>query len=187
VAGERWRGTVLGRRLRFTFALIRTYRVVFSIIDVGSMVALVAIGILVLISVVVNYFGLMQGSLSWIEQLAGYIFIWLVFLGSAVALEERKHITVDLVEKRLPVAAVGYYRALIQLVILAVLVVLTWQGVDIVLQLRDEQAGSIGIPISLVYLSIPIGGAVMILRTLGAIVAALAGVPDPPQQVDGGV
>lgn len=185
MAGERWRGTVLGRRPRLTLALIRAYRLLFSIVDLGAMVALVAIGVLVLIGVGVHFFGIMQGSLSWIDQLAGYIFIWLVFLGSAVALEGRQHITVELLEKRLPAAAVVYYRALIQVVILTVLVVLTWQGVEMVLQTGDEQTATLGIPISFIYLSIPVGGGVMILRTLGAMVAAFVGMPDPPQQAEG--
>jgi TRAP-type C4-dicarboxylate transport system permease small subunit len=41
-------------------------------------------------------------SLSWSEELAKFIFVWLTFLGAAVCIKDRLHIGVEFLVERLP-------------------------------------------------------------------------------------
>ena len=41
-------------------------------------------------------------SLSWSEELAKFIFVWLTFLGAAICIRERMHIGVEFLAERLP-------------------------------------------------------------------------------------
>jgi len=64
----------------------------------------IILGIIVLVmfaQVVFRY--TLNNSLSWSEELAKYLFIWLCFLGAAVGIRDRIHIGVDFLADRLPV------------------------------------------------------------------------------------
>ena len=49
--------------------------------------------LIIFIQVVARY--VFQNSLSWSEELARYIFIWLVYLGISYGCQMRKHIKID--------------------------------------------------------------------------------------------
>ena len=43
-----------------------------------------------------------KSPLPWSEELARYMFLWLVWVGAAYATKERKHIKIDVMFNRLP-------------------------------------------------------------------------------------
>ena len=49
--------------------------------------------VIIFVQVVARY--VFQNSLSWSEELARYIFIWLVYLGISYGCQMRKHIKID--------------------------------------------------------------------------------------------
>lgn len=62
------------------------------------------LGILVLVmfmQVLFRY--IFNHSLSWSEELAKFIFIWVTFLGAAVCFRDRMHISIDFLVERLSV------------------------------------------------------------------------------------
>lgn len=70
----------------------------------GLMMVLCLVGMVVLVfgNVVLRY-GLNSGITSS-EEVSRWLFVWLVFLGSIVALRERQHLGVEVLVRRLPVA-----------------------------------------------------------------------------------
>src|SRR5699024_11998103 len=41
-------------------------------------------------------------SFAWIEEVSRYLFVWIVFLGAAIAFDADSHIKIDVIENKLP-------------------------------------------------------------------------------------
>ena len=64
-----------------------------------------------------------NNSLSWSEELARYIFIWMVFIGISYGAKQMKHLKIDVFLNVFPKKIRGF------IVILADVIVLTFGGV----------------------------------------------------------
>jgi TRAP-type C4-dicarboxylate transport system permease small subunit len=103
-------------------------------------------------------------SVSWYDEFAGYVLLWLTMYGSVLALARRKHISFEtLVEKLTP----GGRRIANVVAIVAVMgfsLVLLISGVQLVRGMADETAISIpAVKMAWVYSVMPISGGAMLL------------------------
>jgi TRAP-type C4-dicarboxylate transport system permease small subunit len=81
------------------------------------------------IQVITRY--LFGQPLVWVEELAGYCFLWAVFLGAAVGMKELRHIRIDTFVSRLPTRAQALWRALTWAIATACCVIIAVQAWDI--------------------------------------------------------
>lgn len=128
--------------------------------------------LVIFLQVIFRYF-LMQ-SLSWSEEVARYLFVWLTFLGASVVARSRSHITVESVVNMVPV---NYGRKAIkilaELLTLAFLYVLLTEGFDASYEIIGLEQVSPSMPwfyIGWVYLAIPIGSLLMGLNIVEQII-----------------
>lgn len=107
--------------------------------------------------------------IPWGEELARYLMVWLVFLGIACGAKNNKHFGVEVFVKALiPEKAQKYYEIFRVLVISAFMffVIITMSQL-MQLQVQMKQTSpSLGIPMWMVYLAIPVGCGLMILRQI---------------------
>lgn len=108
----------------------------------------------------------LQISLVWTDELARYSFIWAVFLGSVVALKHRKHIAIDFMVNLLPASNRRIYFLLIHFIMLLLCLALVRYGFVLTVQTWDVPTTSLGVPTGLVYLSVPLSGALMTIYLL---------------------
>jgi C4-dicarboxylate transporter DctQ subunit len=127
--------------------------------------ALAFASLLLFVNVVLRYWFL--SPISWAEELTLYIMVWIVFVGSSVAIRTRGHIAIDLLP--LVLSPVGRRRLaiLIALVTLAFLVVFFYYSGQHTLRVRSisQVTPVMQAPMWLAYLAMPAGSALMILRT----------------------
>lgn len=64
----------------------------------------------------------------WTEELAKFLFVFIVFLGSATLMEREEHITITALSDRLPTVLVRWQKLLIQIVLAAFMVVFIWSA-----------------------------------------------------------
>lgn len=96
-----------------------------------------AVGVLLLstivisitIQVITRY--LFGRPLVWVEELAGYCFLWAVFLGAAAGMKELRHIRIDTFVSRLSPRPQALWRALIWAIATACCVIIAVQAWDI--------------------------------------------------------
>lgn len=69
-------------------------------IKAAGSVLLMALVCLVFAQVVLRYF--FNSGLPWSEEMARYLFVWVCFLGAALAVRNRGHITVEVVRNAFP-------------------------------------------------------------------------------------
>lgn len=92
--------------------------------------------------------------ISWVEDVAMLLLVWMVFIGSALAVRYGGHYTVD-VYGALPVGLDRALRILSVLVVLIVLVVLFWKGIELGWRLRFRLSGAAEIPMYMFYAAFP--------------------------------
>lgn len=125
----------------------------------------------------VFYRFVVQDPLSWTEELGRYAFVWVTFLGAAVAYRHGTHIVVETILLLLPpgaqVALVWAGDALCTLA----LVVLVVQGAGIVEATANVKATMLQVPMSWVYASVPVSAAIMLAYQVERSVRRWRGTP----------
>ena len=122
----------------------------------------------IFVQVVCRY--VLQDSLSWSDELARYLFIWLTFLGAGVAFYEDTHIKVtyfiDMIRSAKLRAAIYITADLLCLCLLWVFVKDGFVVASRVLNLGQVSASMGFLPVGLVYFAVPIGSLFMALNVI---------------------
>ena len=141
-------------------------------LQVFSGLLLLAMTALVLVGIFYRY--VLDDALSWYDEFAGYVLIWLTMYGSVLALAKRKHISFEtLVEKLSPrgqriVEVVGI------LCVMSFSLVLLVSGWQLLVGMADETAVSLpGVRMAWIYSVMPITGGLMFLIGVIQLVQAL--------------
>ena len=126
--------------------------------------ALAFASLLLFVNVVLRYWFL--APISWAEELTLYIMVWIVFVGSSVAIRTRGHIAIDLLPLVLSPAGRRRLAVCIAVTVLAFLVVFFHYSLQHTLRVRGsgQVMPVMQAPMWLAYLAMPAGSALMILR-----------------------
>jgi TRAP-type C4-dicarboxylate transport system permease small subunit len=124
--------------------------------------------------------------LSWSEELARYAFVWITFLGAAVAYRHGSHIIVETIVALLPGRAQLVLAWVVDALMVVALVVLLVQGLNIVEVNSNVEATMLEIPMSWVYAAVPVSAAVMLAyqveRTIRRIKGTLPALTTPASE-----
>ncbi|WP_162916648.1 TRAP transporter small permease [Cohaesibacter haloalkalitolerans] len=107
-----------------------------------------------------------DSSNIWAEEFARYAFIWVVLLGAASALRRFQHIRIDFVVNLLPERAQKLINFINYILIVGFLATLIKYGIAISLKTTHQISAGLHIPMSFMYMSIPVGSALMLLFTV---------------------
>lgn len=112
---------------------------------------------------------------SWSEELARYMFVWLVYLSAAYAIYKNAHIKIDAAVKIYPKKVRKYVPILGNVIFLVYAVLVTIYSADYCMDILASQQVSMGLHVKMAYMyaAIPIGHALMSLRLLQLIVRML--------------
>ena len=114
-------------------------------------------------------------SLFWSEELARYLFIWLVFLSAAMVLRQDRHIQVSVFVDMLPASMKRAIIILGDLLMLGFVLVVFVESIRLAGMVWTVLTAAMEIPWTLVYLGILLGMGVMLLALLGSLWARLRG------------
>ena len=105
--------------------------------------------------------------ISWAEELTLYVMVWIVFVGSSVAIRTRGHIAIDLLPLVLSPAGRRRLAIFVTLTVLVFLAVFFYYSAQHTLRVRavGQVTPVMQAPMWLAYLAMPAGSALMILRT----------------------
>jgi TRAP-type C4-dicarboxylate transport system permease small subunit len=109
-------------------------------------------------------------SLYWAEEVARYALIWSSMIGAAVAYRHGSHVAVTDLVKRLPSSIQRQTLRVVHALVFAFGAFLLWQGWALTMRnfARHQLSTSLEIEIAWIYLSIPLGGALLMLAALEA-------------------
>jgi TRAP-type C4-dicarboxylate transport system permease small subunit len=103
-------------------------------------------------------------AVAWVEELAVYFMIWLVFLGIGVAASERAHIGMLFVRDSFPIAVRKYVLALTNLLMIAFLAVVAYEGTILAITVIPQKSAALRLSFFWPYMAIPVGAGLMIVQ-----------------------
>jgi len=104
---------------------------------------------------------LLSTPLPWSEELTRYLFVWLTFFGSAAAVKKKAHINMELMLDKLPPTGKKIIQLIADAAFLGLSIFITVYGLKLSIQNWTQKSDAMGIPMTLPYLAIPIGGFIM--------------------------
>ncbi len=103
-------------------------------------------------------------SFEWSEEIARFLFVWVVFLGSALIMGESGHLAVRMLPDRLKDTTAGFVLEIfINFCSYIFILLLIIQGGKMTSTMTFQTAPALGISMSWVYCIIPISGFLMLL------------------------
>ena len=127
-------------------------------------VLMVAEVVVVFAQVVTRY--VFHMPLAWSEELARYMFIWLVWIGAAYATKLRKNIIIDVVASKFK-GNVKLISEIINFVLfVALMLFMLWTTSTVMMQVYESNSMGTGthLPMWIVWLSLPLSMALNLLR-----------------------
>jgi len=153
----------------FVMELLKTFNsFVYSVLSRVVTVGFIAMTVIIFFQILFRY--ALHESLSWSEELARYLFIWVTFLGASVCAYEKTHINVDLfinyIKNQRVRAILFLIGNILSLSFLGMLVVKGFTVASRVYSLEQMSASMDFLPIGLIYLAVPLGCLFMSLNIL---------------------
>jgi len=94
----------------------------------------------------------------WTIEIANYLLIWIVFLGSIIAVKESKHFFVDCFSKNNNIIFQKFLRIIYYFVMFSVTFIFIFSGVKYFQIGCDQESMFLGINLGLIHITVPITG-----------------------------
>jgi len=127
----------------------------------------------ILISIAARYLGLPIANIDWVEETSRFLFIWLSFLGAALAVERMVHIRIDFFAKLLPPRLRLLLEILVYTAMVAFSLVAAYEGALVTARAADRSP-VLFIPMSYAYLALPVSGVAIALFALRILIDLIA-------------
>lgn len=111
--------------------------------------------------------------LSWSEELARYMAVWLTFIGAAYALRKESLATVEILYNKLQGVSKKSLYILISILVFLFSVILIRYGFAFALKFMGQKSPALQIPKGTVYLCAPISGILIFLYQIELLVNSL--------------
>lgn len=126
--------------------------------------------LLIFVQVVMRY--VFNNSLSWSEELARYVFIWLIYIGISYGCKLRKHIKIDAALYLFPKKAQPYVVLVGDILFIAFALYIAYTGLFYsIYQIQyNMRSPALKIPYQYIYMSTVVGFGLVAIRQLQTIV-----------------
>lgn len=124
--------------------------------------------------------------LAWSEEAARFIFVWTIYISAALAVKKREHISVEVGIMFLKGKAKKAAHIFADLIFLAFTFFLLKDGIYLVQHLGSNRqlSPAIGLPMNVVYMIIPLGYGLMMVRLIQRIVIDVKHINDSDGEQD---
>lgn len=146
---------------------------------VATIIVLVAlVSLQVFFRFVVNF------SFGWSEELARYLLIWVAWISASYAVQHNAHIRVEILKDRFSGVVKKSIEVLVLVISLGFSIFLAVEGTKFIslIKITSQGSPSLGIPMWIVYLAVPIGGTLMAIRFIQQIYYIFKQTPNDVQQ-----
>jgi TRAP-type C4-dicarboxylate transport system permease small subunit len=142
----------------------RASDIVHLVTKTALIIVLSVMALVVFLQVIFRY--VLNLPLFWTEEFARYCLVWASLLGAAVAMKRGQHLAVTICMDRMPPKARRVLSVIARLSVIVILAVITVGGIQLVLVTRAQISPALRIPMSLPYLAVPVGAAIMLFHAI---------------------
>jgi TRAP-type C4-dicarboxylate transport system permease small subunit len=133
-------------------------------------------GLVIIVCLGVFFRYVLNSSLTWYDEFASYMLVWLTFYGTVVADYQSRHIGFDLLVGKLPPPARRAVDFAAELAVLGFQFVLLYYGWELTRRMGDETAISLPwVKVTWISSVLPITGGILFLISLTRLVGILSG------------
>jgi TRAP-type transport system small permease protein len=152
----------------------RYFRRLVDLIEAWAVLLLVLMVLLVSLGVFYRY--VLNASLSWYDEFASFLLVWLTFYGAVVASYRRRHIGFEIVVDKFTPAARKIVELIAESCVLGFQAVLFYHGWLITQKMGDETTVSlVWVKMRWIYSVLPITGGLMLIISLMRFVTIATG------------
>lgn len=164
------------------FALLERLCLALRFVVSGVVILLFSV---MMISVLVQVGGryVFNYSIAQASEIATFSQIWLVLLGSGVAVAKGQHVAIDMLPAKLPLPAARVALVAIALVIATFLAVLAYGSLPLLRMGEFQSSPALRVPMKYVYVCLPFGAGYMALELLLTVIQRWDN-PFPPPEPD---
>ena len=121
---------------------------------------------LTFIQVVMRY--IFHNSLAWSEELARYLFLYLIWIGAAYAVKREQHLRIEIILNRIPKEKLKTFENFIYFIWLGFSVFLFISSLNMTMDVfaSGQLSPVMRIPMGYAYISIPLGTGLMCFRII---------------------
>jgi len=138
-----------------------------------SCILLVLMTGLCVLQVICRY--VLKISLSFTEELARFLFIWITFLGTAMAVKKNQHVKMELLLDKLPDSLKLVFRTAAFLLTLLTYGILMYSGAIVVWKTMRQTSAALNLPMGYIYASVPVSVAFMLVFEFTQFIGKRAG------------
>jgi TRAP-type C4-dicarboxylate transport system permease small subunit len=118
----------------------------------------------------------LQDPSTWSEELVGYLFAWMSLLGASLVTCERGHMNIPIIVERFSAPVQKLLNCLGEVIaFLFSAVILVFGGVQITTLAMGQMTSSLGVPIGIFYIVLPLCGVLNMIYTVLNIIDILQG------------
>lgn len=136
-------------------------------------VLLAVMSVIIIIQVFSRY--ILGSSLSWSEESARYLFIWVVMLGASMGVKEGFHVSVTLFKEKLPVKMQHLLDILYTVILGIMAAAMMVFGWELARSVAIQLSPAIRLSMFWVYLSIPVSGLLIMIHLISRIAEIIVG------------
>lgn len=129
------------------------------------MAGFAVMGLVLALQIFMRY--VVNRPLVWSEEFARYLFVWVTFIGAGYGVRHKIHISMEVFFVRLPKALRIGVAIATNLLSIAVFAYLIPWGIRFIEDQNEILSSAMGIPMSWVFVSVPIGCLIVCLRLAG--------------------
>ncbi|GGG64955.1 membrane protein [Salipiger pallidus] len=130
----------------------------------AARILLIGVAASLILQVTLRY--VFNTSLPWPEEAARYLMIWTVMLAGSVLVKDEQLVRVDFFDGFWPKRMLSIRNALFRLLLVGLLAVLVWKGWENAMFGLRRTAVTLQISFFWIYLSVPVGAALMMFHML---------------------
>jgi TRAP-type C4-dicarboxylate transport system permease small subunit len=139
-------------------------KMLYKILKTICFLLMLAMVIIIFSQVVARY--AFANSLSWSEELGRYLFVWMTFIGSAIAVRNKLHVSLDMFVTHLPRQFQKLCLIISYLSMAIFTSVLIYGGYRFVLRASQQISAAMQLPMYYVYIVLPVGGGLILFYIL---------------------
>ena len=110
---------------------------------------------------------ILQNPSSWSEEMVSYLFAWMALLGASIVVGERGHMNIPIVVERLNIKWRKFFAIFAEVIAcLFAGIILVYGGSGITNLAMGQMTSSLGLPIGVFYIVLPLSGVINIVYTI---------------------
>ncbi len=119
---------------------------------------------------------ILQSPSTWSEELVGYLFAWMSLLGASIVTSEREHMNIPILVERFGDRGQKLLTCLGEVIaFLFSAIILVFGGIRITALAMGQMTSSLGVPIGIFYVVLPLCGVLNMIYTVLNIIEILKG------------